>query len=122
MAVCRSDYPLADYEQLEISDLFCHRQINSQIHDKTRLQTDRLSDNFSQVPNYSVAVELVRKGHGWTYCPKHAVLEDIRSGKLVILNHPQAVYRWPVGIFWSAGRQPGTIMQHLIDQISRTFP
>ena len=93
VAVCSCAHPLADYEQLDVSDVYCYRQISPRLQDPNA-KDRRLSENVWQVSSYEAAIKLVERGLGWTICPKPLAIEGIRSGSLIILNHPQAVYRW----------------------------
>ena len=120
VAVCHRDHPLASYDYLQVTELYNQRQIWTRLHPSSDSRKIRMSDSFWQVSDYKTAIDLVMRGLGWTYCPKSFAIEKIRDGELVILSHPQAVYRWPVGLLWRADRQPGPVMQHLMDIITRS--
>ncbi|MGI9274662.1 MAG: LysR family transcriptional regulator [Endozoicomonas sp.] len=117
VAVCSVEHPLAGYESLDVPDLHCYRQISPRLHNPGAPDR-RFSENFWQVSSYATALELVCRGLGWTICPRSLAIDGIRTGNLVILNHPLAVYRWPVGLVWRSGRQPGPVMQFLIEKIT----
>lgn len=115
------DHPLASYDYLEVSDLYSHRQIWTRLHRTTDSKKVRFSDSFRQVSDYQTAVGLVRRGLGWTNCPKAMAIDNIRLGELVILSHPQAVYRWPVVLLWGADYQPGPVMDYLMEAIASHY-
>lgn len=116
VAICSNTHPLTGYEQLDISDVHCYRQISPRLQNP-KAPDRRFSENFWQVSSYEAAIALVCRGLGWTLCPKPLAIDDIRAGKLVILNHPLAVYRWPVGLIWRSDRQPGPAMQLFIEKV-----
>ena len=121
VAVCHRDHLLATHDEIELTDMNSHRQISARLHPSTDASKVRLSDNFWQMSDYQSALALVKRGLGWTVCPKSEAIEEIRLGNLVILNHPQAVYRWPVGLIWRIDHQPGPVMQDLIHNISANY-
>lgn len=95
VAVCHRDHLLASHDELGLTDMNCYKQISTRLHPSTDSSKVRLSDSFWQVSDYQSVVALVKRGLGWANCPK---VEAIRSGELVNLDHPMAVYRWPVGL------------------------
>lgn len=121
--VCRPDHPLAELSRaLRPEDLAGHVQLI--LTDRSALSKGQafgvLAQNVWRLTDMASKHDMLRKGLGWGFMPRHMVLEDFTRGDLVeilVEGHEAGWEPVPISIAYPTDTPPGPAGRWLIERL-----